>query len=179
MEEMNAQQTASPGADIVRLVREDSAAARLTRLSVLKEQFPEMDVEGIIAESGVPDLKKMRGKRDTYFFSDQSMTEAYAAHLFRIEEKDLLRLIAETVRDESQTYPRPTDARVFLGAPFNVAEHDLADTLERLAASPEYNDIRTCTASNGALYLYSSKYLGEAYAESLAEWMEVGQKENP
>ncbi|MCX8012867.1 MAG: hypothetical protein N3A02_01080, partial [Rectinema sp.] len=77
------------------------------------------------------------------------------------------------------TYPRPTDAREFLGAPFNFTERDLSNTLERLLQSAEYDDIRTCHASNGALYLYSSRYMGEAYAESLAEWIEVGQKENP
>jgi|GEM_PF-2011353 hypothetical protein len=166
-------------AEIVRLIREDSASARLTRFTALKERFPETDVAALIENAPATDLKKIRGKEDTYYFSDQSMTEAYAVHLFRIEERDPLKLVAETVRDESNLYPRPTDVRVFLGSPFNFSEQYLADVLKQLSLHQEFADIRSCNASNGALYLYSSRYLGDAYAQSLAEWMEVGQKENP
>lgn len=164
---------------VAKIIREDSNAARLTRLSALEERFPEADIEKALMSAAAPDLKKMKGKQDTYYFSDQSMTEAYAVHLYRIEERDPLKLVADTVRDESKTYPRPTDARMFIGAPFSFTERDLANTIERMANTPEYDDICTCNASNGALYLYSSRYMSKPYAESLAEWMEVGQKENP
>jgi hypothetical protein len=125
------------------------------------------------------DIKMMRGSLDTYYFSDRSITESYAKHLFRLAERDPARLIAETTRDESKTYPRPTPVDTFTDAPFSMSAADIEAALAAMAADPQYKDIRRVEASNGDAYLYSSQHLTEAHAAGLAEWASVGEKENP
>ncbi|MDP3177569.1 MAG: hypothetical protein Q8M76_06670, partial [Spirochaetaceae bacterium] len=87
--------------------------------------------------------------------------------------------VADTVRDESRIYPRPTDIRVFSEEPFSLRESAVMEIVGRLELHPEGADIRSCRASNRALYLYSSIHLDPNLAQSQAEWIEVGQKENP
>jgi len=125
------------------------------------------------------DIKMMRGTLDTYYFSDRSITEPYAKHLFRLAERDPARLIADTTRDESKTYPRPTPMATFTDSPFNMTANDMKAALSTMAADPQYTDIRRVEASNGDAYLYSSEHLAEAHAVGLAEWASVGEKENP
>lgn len=174
-----------PAAPIVSAIRHASAEIRLVRLSALREAFPaeaacEGGLEGLLAESGAADIRRMAGERgEVYYFSAESMTEAYALHLFRVEEHDLIKLVADTVRDESRLYPRPTDLRVFSEPPFSLGPADIDGIIARIAVQPDTADIKTCSASNGAVYLYSDRYLAPLYAERLAEWIEVGQKENP
>ncbi len=174
-----------PAAPIVSAIRRASAEIRLVRLSALREAFPaeavcEGGLEKLLAESGAADIRRMAGERgEVYYFSAESMTEAYALHLFRVEEHDLIKLVAETVRDESRLYPRPTDLRVFSEPPFSLSLTQVNEIMARMATQPDTVDIKTCSASNGAVYLYSDRYLVPLYAERLAEWIEVGQKENP
>jgi len=125
------------------------------------------------------DIRLVRRKAELWYFSSRSMTDAYALHLARSEEGDKALLIAETVRDESKIYPRPTDPRCFSDPPFRIGTGELEAALAEIRQRPDTTDICFCTASNGAVYLYSRDFLGERLAESLAEWIEVGQKENP
>lgn len=136
-------------------------------------------VEASLSAEAPEDIKLMRGAREPYYFSELSMTAAYAKHLFRIAERDPLRLIAETARDESRTYPRPTPLHTFYGPPFNMAEAEVESALAQLAASAEFGDIVSCAASNGERFVYSSAHLTPAHAERLAEWIAVEEKENP
>jgi len=174
---------------LIEFIRAESSAGRLTSLSALASRFPPPDelsrelgfsITSAIAE--VPeagDLKKMEGSSDAWYFSENTMTGNYALHLLRTEEKDPLMLIAETVRDESRIYPRPTDLTFFTDPPFSMNERELRQALGRMELRPDMSDIKRCAASNGATYLYSTRYLGETLAETLAEWIEVGQKQNP
>lgn len=161
-------------------IRADSAEIRLTPSSELQVLVPEgADAESVLESGSGPDIKTMRGSAERYYFSDLSMTESYAKHLYRLAERDPVRLIADTTRDESKTYPRPTPVETFLEQPFSMARSEIDAAIAAMASIPEYADIRTTSASNGALYLYSATYLGDAHAAGLAEWIEVGQKENP
>lgn len=175
---------ADQAASAVETVRRDSAAGRLTTLSSLRAAFPkdsgpEADPLSEIEGSGADDLKRMDGREETYFFSELGMTRAYAAYLFRLEEKDLVGLVVETVREESRLYPRPTPLDFFKGQPFGFAQDQLDDVLARIRERGDCGDIRESRASNGARYLYSTLHLTVAHAESLTEWNEVGQAENP
>lgn len=164
---------------IVEAIRSWSRDRKLLSLSALKSEFPDQDVMLRIEESGATDLKRMSGSTETYFFSDLSMTEAYAVHLYRIEERDPVKLIADTVRDDSRIYPRPTPMATFREQPFLMTKEVLDEALLSMKTRPDYADIRISTASNEARYLYSNKYLSELYADSLTEWYEVGLRENP
>ncbi len=125
------------------------------------------------------DIKKIKQSKNIYFYSDISMTSNYATMLARIEDKDLLKIVAETVRNESKLYPRPTEARLFYISPFSFDENVFEDVLEKLKEHDDYKDICKTKASNGALYLYSNKYMSKDHAEALTEWIEVLQDETP
>lgn len=136
-------------------------------------------IEASLSADAPDDIKLMRGERERYYFTELLMTAAYAKHLFRIAERDPLRLIAETARDESMTYPRPTPLHTFYGPPFSMGEDEVEAALSELAASSEYADIASCAASNGDRFVYSTAHLTPAHAERLAEWIAVEEKENP
>lgn len=136
-------------------------------------------IEALLAEQADEDIKLMRGSRDVYYFSESFMTAAYALHLFRVAEKDPARMVADTVRDESRIYPRPTPVSTFLDVPFRMTRAELDGILWQISQRNDMTDIKQTTASDGSLYLYSSSFLEEAHADSLAEWDAVGQAENP
>jgi hypothetical protein len=174
---------------LLEAIRGDSAAGCLTSLSSLAARFPvpqELGLEAgfslsatVESAPGGGDIGRLEGSAEPWYFSEKSMTRAFAVHLLRVGEKDTLRLIAETVRDESRIYPRPTDVRFFYDPPFSLGERDLRQALGMMELRPDMADIRRCSASNGAIYLYSTAYLKEPVAEALTEWIEVGQKDNP
>jgi hypothetical protein len=161
-------------------IRADSAETRLSPATGLASLCPGGgDPGAILDEAAEDDIKLMRGSRDRYYFSDRSMTERYARHLYRLAERDPVRLVADTTRDESSTYPRPTPVATFLDEPFYMSQADVDAAIASMATEPEYADIRTTAASNGDRYLFSTRFLGEAHAAGLAEWASVGEKENP
>lgn len=169
------------GLDLAQVVREESAQRRLATKAFLASRFPEADLDALLASCAdeCPDIASIGGTAGPYYYSTLSMTEAYATHLARVEDKDPLRLVAETVRDESRIYPRPTATKIFLEQPFSLARSELASVLLRLQRDPGTSDIRSCAASNGAVYLYSDKYLTESHAQGLTEYYEVERWQNP
>jgi hypothetical protein len=173
---------------LVGRIREASDGGRLCPLPELATLLGEQPNGGVnalaaakelLAEGAPEDIKFMQGKLDGYYFSESSMTSAYAIHLFRLAERDPVRLIADTTRDESRIYPRPTLLDTFLLQPFLMAPAELDAALEKLQESAEYQDIKSVSASNGERFLYSLDYLSPGHAVALAEWSAVGEKENP
>ena len=57
---------------------------------------------------GFDDLNLICDGGQTYAYSEQHMTRRYAESAVRARSGDLLHTIAETVRSDSATYPRPT-----------------------------------------------------------------------
>ncbi|WP_282195640.1 hypothetical protein [Turicimonas muris] len=86
-------------------------------------------------------------------------------------------LILNTVRESSQLYPRPVGIFSFEFAPFNLDPKVIQDVLNKVAKDPKAKDIRVAETSAGSLYLYSSDYLEDAYADFLAEEMDQGEAE--
>lgn len=125
------------------------------------------------------DICIVKGAEKIYMFSEQYMTKNYSKMMILVEEKDLFKTIAETVREESRIYPRPTDARLFNKAPFKLSKEEFYEVYEQLKKKEEYRDIQETRASNNALYLYSDKFLKKAHAASLTEWIEVEAEQNP
>ena len=158
--------------------REDLAAEPLSLddagAAALIERMEGMEDAGELA-----DIRVIRGSRQSYLYSADGMSGSYARHLARIEDRDIPMLIAETVREDSRIYPRPTEEAFFLRPPFSLDGADLKRALEELGSREGFEDIRTCSASNGASYLYSSRHLADDHARSLAEWIEVEQDQNP
>ncbi len=167
-------------AEIVAAIRSQSVATKLMTKEELEERFPGTDIVAVLARAeGASDIMYIEGSNAVYYFSSESITESYATHMARVAENDPLRLVADTVRDNARIYPRTTDIREFSNPPFLMAPWTIKDIASKFAKNPEFNDIKSCTASNGAVYLYSTRYLDKTYAEGLTEWVEVGLPQNP
>lgn len=168
------------------LVRLKSSEYKLTNGEDFFEEPIALEVEEILPSieelkerEDYSDIYTIKGASSIYLFSDKYITYNYAQMMVKVEEKDLINLIVETVRHESKTYPRPTDARLFSYNPFKFTREQFSDILAQLKTKKEYEDIKETRASNGALYLYSDKFMVKAHAASLAEWVEVERDQNP
>ena len=124
----------------------------------------------------VNELTAQDGARS--YYSSNFMTEAYARILLQ-KQGDHLRLIAETVRDNSALYPRPVPLEIFTQPPFALSRQEVLNDLDRMAAGEEYRDIISTTTSTARVFLYSTLHLEPEHAAMLAEWLGVGQFENP
>ena len=112
------------------------------------------------------------------YYSSPFMTQAYAMILLQ-KQGDPLRLIAEIVRQNSEVYPRPVSLDVFTQPPFDLTRQEVLNDLERMAAEEEYRDIVSTTTSASRVFLYSTLHLESQHASMLAEWLDVGQFNNP
>lgn len=136
-------------------------------------------IDELTARDEFSDICVSKGKEKIYLYSENHITKNYAKMLISVEEKDLLKMIADIVREESKIYPRPTDARLFSKTPFKLSKEEFYEVYKQLRKKEEYSDIQETRASNNALYLYSDKYMKKAHADSLTEWIEVEAEQNP
>ena len=113
-----------------------------------------------------------------YYYSALFMTEAYAGILLKKGE-DPLGLIADLVRENAARYPRPTSIDVFRSSPFEMSQEEIGACLQNMTEKEDYRDIKQLSTSAGTVYLYSTLHLDPAHASMLAEWIDVGQFENP
>jgi len=67
----------------------------------------------------------------------------------------------------------------FKEAPFDLSQEELFSCLEGMSQREEFRDISRVSTSIGHVFLYSSRYVDRDYAMMLAEWIDVGQFENP
>jgi hypothetical protein len=112
------------------------------------------------------------------YYSSNFMTEAYALILFH-KQGGPLRLIAETVRENSALYPRPVPLDFFTQPPFELTQQEVLKDLELMEGEEEYRDIVPTTTSTSRVFLYSTLHLEPDHASMLAEWLDVGQSNNP
>jgi hypothetical protein len=152
----------------------------LALLSVSSEDVPRV-LEEILTAAMIthPDLVAVEGAAgERRVYSSQFMTNTYAGLLLR-KEGEPLHLIAETVRENSALYPRPLPLGAFEQPPFSLTREEILDGLKRMAADDAYRDIARTRTSAGNEYLYSTAHMEADYARSLAEWIDVGQYDNP
>lgn len=171
---------------IVRYIREKSAVGHFITYTDflnppinLKEERVEEVIEKFNATEEYRDIKELRGNKSRYFFSDLEMTTSYAKLLFGIEEKDILKTIAETIRNDSKRFPKTTNPKVFLSHPFYFNKEELKEILKQLRSKEEFKDIKESKASNDIISLYSDQYLTQDYADALTELVEVTRFETP
>jgi hypothetical protein len=106
------------------------------------------------------------------------MSDADATLLTRKEE-DLLLMMAEIIRENSAIYPRPVPLDIFVESPFDLTQEEILEGLGKMGQQSEYNDIAQTTTSIGTIFLYSNRHLDPGHASMLAEWLDVGQVNNP
>ncbi len=171
---------------IVRYIREQSSLGKFITYADfsndpigLKQEEIEVVLEKFKTDEDLNDIDELVGKENRYFYSKKEMTDNYAKLIFRIEEKDLLKMIAQTVRYDSKRFPKTTNVSAFFREPYNLKKEEISDILSQFKINDEYKDIKETKASNGVLCLYSEEYLTKDYATALAEWIEVTRVENP
>jgi hypothetical protein len=133
--------------------------------------------EKALEENG--DIIKLHTEgEEPYFFSSQFMSESYA-RILKQERVDPMLLMAEIVRENSAIYPRPVPLDLFKHSPFDFTLEEIQAYLAQMAKRDEYKDIKQTASSVGTVFLYSTLHLDPGYAAMLAEWVDVGQADNP
>jgi hypothetical protein len=164
------------------LVTAEDIYSEFLRMGILTEKENQLaGFEALLKETvrQNEELKEVvDGKGLTHYYSVRTMAETYAKILIRKGEDPLL-LMAEMVREDSNRYPRPVPLSMFEGSPFGLTPGEISLCLRRMANQQEYQDIQQTTTSIGTVFLFSNLYLEPDYATFLAEWIDVGQANNP
>lgn len=138
---------------------------------------PEALLNKVMAEN--KDLREVRTKEGcAFYYSSMFMSETYA-RLLLCKQEGPIQLVADTVREDSDRYPRPTPLAVFKEPPFDLSKEEILSCLQEMSSRVEYQDISQVSTSIGHVFLYSTRHLDRDYALMLAEWIDVGQFENP
>jgi hypothetical protein len=193
MNKHNDNTKAAEAAQIVgAMIRQESKEGRLISASEIlsraadQKLFASADTVGeegmellrkvVDADENLRELADENGSRS--YYSSLFMTEAYARILFH-KQAAPLKLIADVVRQNSATYPRPVPLDHFTRHPFDLTLDEVLSRVKQMSALTDYKDIQSTTASTSRVFLYSALYLNSEYARSLAEWLDVGQPNNP
>ncbi len=169
-------------------VREESKQdVRLTPIDALAGIFPNVEMEklsnyyqSMVTSNEYADIRLLEGPTGMrYLFSDTSMTLNYASLLARADAQDPTIVIAETVRDESRIYPRPTKVTLFYEPVFRIEANQMQEVVDKTLQRPDCEDIKRIIASTGAVYLYSDRYMPAGQAERWVQWAEVDRFQNP
>ena len=162
-------------------IREASRAGQLVRLESVwqrgEEEFAAWKESP--AAASVADIAMIRERDEAFLYSELYMTGSFAAAAARAGCRDICWAIARTVRNDSQTYPRPTPLSAFGESPFFFPKDLLDRAMQDIPDDPQYVDIRSIQSSDGSIFLFSSAHLDPARAESLAEWLAVDHARNP
>ena len=169
--------------EIGKLIQFEEILTELTRQGLLKSEVADerLHFEAILREAVGKngDLKEISSRDGgPFYYSSQSLSEAYARILIQKEENPLL-LMAEIVRENSAIYPRPVPFDLFKESPFDLTQEEILECLKNMGKQVEYQDISQTTTSIGTIFLYSKRHLDLGYASMLAEWLDVGQANNP
>jgi hypothetical protein len=164
------------------LVTAEDICSEFLRMGILTEKENQLAEFGDFLKETVKQNEELKeivdGKGLAHYYSVRSMAETYAQILIRRGEDPLL-LMAEVVRENSDRYPRPVPLSMFEGSPFGLTPGEISLCLNKMADQKEYQDIQQTTTSIGTVFLFSTLYLEPDYATFLAEWIDVGQVNNP
>lgn len=176
-----ADETPGVGAQAARFAESDGPA--------LSEAAPSADA-GVVSDvpeaaEGEPepepweldDIRVLEGSQ-VYLYSADHMTDSFAQWAFQAAENDDVVTLVENARTESKVYPRPLKAASLKNRPLYLTDERIEAAFATAQESGLYPDIRTCAASNGDVYFYSTEYLSDAQAKALAEWESVERRAN-
>ena len=140
---------------------------------VTPEYFNEVYAEALKGSNSIEEFESWDGKRYVHF---TPLLSASFARLLSAKNNPYQQIL-DTVRESSRLYPRPVGIFSFEFAPFNLDPKVIQGVLDKAAEDPKAKDIRVAVTSAGSVYLYSSDYLEDAYADFLAEEMDQGEAE--
>ncbi len=167
---------------VVDHIRRESRAAHITSPAVFAEEpfsFEEEQLDGvwdaIAADPQYADIVRTADEKsgEEFLHSTKYLVVPYARLLLRTQADDPVFLIASTVRDNSEIYPRATPVTFFELDPFNLPLEEIFAHITVMDGLEEYSDIKRVTVTNGMVCLYSDRYLTEPRAMAIAQWAEV------
>ena len=180
------QEPSSPESIVADFIRQHSASGQLVGRSVFLQQpysVPETDLSALLdalcQDAINADITRVQGAEDVYFYSTQTMTANYADMCVQVVENDICRAIAEAVRFDGRTYPRPYKVAMLTQPPYSFESQQITAALTAMETHPDYADIRTVESSNAEPYLFSERFMSYGKAYGLCEWLEVEQYQNP
>ncbi|MGN2416109.1 YdhW family putative oxidoreductase system protein [Citrobacter freundii] len=180
------QDPASPESIVADFIRQHSASGQLVGRSVFLQppySVPETDLSALLdalcQDAINADITRVQGTEDVYFYSTQTMTANYADMCVQVVENDICRAIAEAVRFDGRTYPRPYKVAMLTQPPYSFESQQITAALTAMETHPDYADIRTVESSNAEPYLFSERFMSYGKAYGLCEWLEVEQYQNP
>lgn len=180
------QDPASPESIVADFIRQHSASGQLVGRSVFLQppySVPETDLSALLdalcQDAINADITRVQGAEDVYFYSTQTMTANYADMCVQVVENDICRAIAEAVRFDGRTYPRPYKVAMLTQPPYSFESQQITAALTAMETHPDYADIRTVESSNAEPYLFSERFMSYGKAYGLCEWLEVEQYQNP
>ncbi|WP_423062039.1 YdhW family putative oxidoreductase system protein [Citrobacter portucalensis] len=183
---LQVQEPASPESIVADFIRQHSASGQLVARSVFLQppySVPETDLSALLdalyQDAKNADITRVQGAEDVYFYSTQTMTANYADMCVQVVENDICRAIAEAVRFDGRTYPRPYKVAMLTQPPYSFESQQITAALTAMETHPDYADIRTVESSNAEPYLFSERFMSYGKAYGLCEWLEVEQYQNP
>ena len=153
-------------------IRSRTRESQVTSLTLLLSEDSETPkiLEMLSKDEAFKDIVHLEGQKDTYYYSDLTMTSQFANIAILIEEKDYLHTVAQMVRLHTKTYPAPTAESYFTSPPYRYPKAQMEQVRLMLKDDPRYADIKEFTSKEGDIYLFSSDHMTEAYAISLTDY---------
>lgn len=180
------QEPVSPESIVADFIRQHSASGQVVARSVFLQppySVPETELstllDALCQDANDADISRVQGAEDAYFYSTQTMSANYADMCVQVMENDICRAIAEAVRFDCRTYPRPYKVAMLTQPPYSFESQQLAAALTAMETHPDYADIRPVESSNAEPYLFSERFMSYGKAYGLCEWLEVEQYQNP
>lgn len=172
-----------PAVRVAEHIRAESRAERLVDPSVFTEEafsLTENELAQVwvqfATEEQYADIVRTADERTgvEYLHAEYILSVAFAKLMLRKQANDPQYLIAEVVRENSELWPRPVAASFFSDTElFSMTADEVGDVVKAMMADPAYADIKSVTTSNGAIYLYSDRFMVGPVAQRKAEWVEV------
>ncbi|PHI29655.1 YdhW family putative oxidoreductase system protein [Budvicia aquatica] len=185
-EQALAEQSLSPAQVIADFIRQSSLGGNIVAhsiflappYSVSADDLAEIFAQ-INADEAYADITVNIGDNDSYYFSTESISVNYANMCVLVIEKNICKTIAEAVRFECKTYPRPYKVSMLTHSPYYFDQQQIDAAIIVIDSHPDYADIRKVEASNDEPYLFSERFMSYGKAYGLCEWLEVEQHQNP
>lgn len=160
-------------------IRERTQQAMITPRKFLEADEENLDelLAAMFADEGCKDIFTVKGQQDEYYYSEEYMAHNYAKVAMLVEEKDMLRTIAEMVRFNCKAFPTPTPLYYFRNHPYSMTKVQVQQVVRLMKNHPDYADIQELTAKNGEPYLFSEPMMSRRYAQALADGAESREAE--
>ena len=160
-------------------IRERTQQSMITARKFLEPDAENLEelLSAMFADEACKDICTVTGQKDEYYYSEEYMAHNYAKVAVLVEEKDMLRTIAEMVRFNCKAFPTPTPLYYFKNHPYSMTKVQVEQAVRRMKTDPDYADIQELTAKNGEPYLFSETLMSRKYAQALANGAEAREGE--